>query len=183
MIDILYSTKGGYPSGRKNVQEKLPEQNGGDSTVDINPLEHRLLRRAKTFDFDRQILLGGSVDVGTNVITPTKLLEKIISQTIERTMEKVQGEFLRKPNAKVEDFFSLGPIEAKQLWETDLQSVREFRGKILPGGSAFAREDITDTNLEYIAAELERRSEGKTHCTLRDMGTLPSYEANDKSRL
>lgn len=102
--------------------------------MDINPPEYRLLKRATTFNLDRKILLGGSVDVGTNEIAPTKLLDKIISQTIERTMEKVQGEFLRKPYAKIEDFFSLGPIETKQLWAINLQSVREFRGKrILPG--------------------------------------------------
>lgn len=123
--------RGGYALGRKNVQESLPEQNGGDSAVDVNPSEYRLLRRATTFDFDRQVLLGGAVEVGVNEIShkPTKLLEKIISQTIERTMEKIQGEFLRKPNSKLEDFFSLGLLETRQLWATDLQSVREFRGK------------------------------------------------------
>ncbi|KAL0636337.1 hypothetical protein Q9L58_004684 [Maublancomyces gigas] len=126
LMTNLASTKGGYASGRKN---------GG---VDINPPEYRLLHRATTFDLDRKPLLGGPVDGGTstNEVTPTKLLEKIISQTIERTMEKVQGEFLRKPNAKIEDFFSLGSIETKQLWAINLQSVREFR-----------------------AAELERRCE------------------------
>lgn len=123
-IDALYSTKGGYASGRKN------------DGVDINPPEYRLLHRATTFDLDRKPLLGGSVDGGTstNEVTPTKLLEKIISQTIERTMEKVQGEFLRKPNAKIEDFFSLGSIETKQLWAINLQSVREFRGEKIPPG-------------------------------------------------
>lgn len=119
-----------------DVQDKPPEQNGGRN---IYPPSYRLVRRVTTFDLDRKITGEAGVDLTMGEMT----LEEIVSQTIERTMEKVQGELLRKPNARIEDLLSLGPLETKQLWETNLQSIKEFRGKqILHGKPIFA-----DTNM------------------------------------
>lgn len=125
VINSLYSTKAGYVSGSKNTQEKLPGQNGSDDT---HPPSHQLVRRVSTFDSDRKVPGGGTnLDIGemTQSPTRTKLLEKIISQTIE----KIQGEFLQRPDMRIEELLRLDPIETRQLWATNLQSVREFRGK------------------------------------------------------
>lgn len=126
VINSLCSTKAGYVSGSKNVQEKLLEKNGSDDT---HPPSYQLVRRVTTFDLDRKIPGGADLDMGEITQLPAKLLEKTISQTIERTMEKIQREFLRKPGVGIEDLLSLGPIETRQLWATNLQSIREFKGK------------------------------------------------------
>lgn len=86
-----------------------------------------LLRRATTFSLDRQTPKSEAIGSAMNEMSQSPA-EKIISQTIERTVTRIQGKFLQRPNAKVEDFFSLGLAEIKQLWATDLQAVKELKG-------------------------------------------------------
>lgn len=106
------------------------ELNEGGDAIDI-PSGHRFLRRTTTFTQDLQTPTTVAVNIGVDGKSHqsyTKILEKVIPQTIERTIQKIREEFLQEPGSRVEDFLRINPMEAQQLWATNLHAVSEFRG-------------------------------------------------------
>lgn len=111
---------------------------------------HQLVRRVSAFDPDRKIP-GGGTDLDTGGMTQSPTFEKIISQTTERTMEKVQAEFLQRPDVRIEELLRLDLIETRQLWATNVQSENLGVCRSFLVSQYFVLKDITDTNAEIYS--------------------------------